>query len=71
MLAIIGDQDPLKRGVDALDGVVPNLKVVVITGGDHVSTFRDQCFRDRLNEFLQAHSTAPAATAAGRKADSQ
>jgi pimeloyl-ACP methyl ester carboxylesterase len=33
VLAIVGDEDPLKRGVDAMDGVMSNLKIVIVKGG--------------------------------------
>lgn len=65
-LAIIGEKDPLKRGVDALDGVMSNLKIVVVKGGDHMSTFRSSQFKSALDEFLKAHSHQPATAAVGK-----
>jgi pimeloyl-ACP methyl ester carboxylesterase len=67
ILAIVGDKDPLKKGVDAMDGVMHNLKIVVVPGGDHMSTFRSSQFRDALLEFLAAHSHQPAVQAAAGK----
>jgi pimeloyl-ACP methyl ester carboxylesterase len=64
-LAIVGEKDPLKRGVDALDGVMSNLKIVVVKGGDHITTFRSSQFLDAVSDFLAAHS-AQHATAAAR-----
>jgi pimeloyl-ACP methyl ester carboxylesterase len=64
-LAIVGEKDPLKRGVDALDGVMSNLKVIVVKGGDHITTFRSSQFLDAVTDFLAAHS-AQHATAAAR-----
>ncbi len=61
VLAIVGDRDPLKAGVDAMNGVMKNLKVVVVEGGDHISTFRSSKFRESLGAFLASHSLAAAA----------
>jgi pimeloyl-ACP methyl ester carboxylesterase len=60
VLAIVGDEDPLKRGVDAMDGVMSNLKIVIVKGGDHMSTFRSALFQQTLDDFLAAHSRHPA-----------
>jgi len=66
VLAIVGDKDPLKKGVDAMDGVMSNLKVVIVKGGDHLSTFRSAQFQQTLNDFLAAHSRHPATASAGK-----
>jgi pimeloyl-ACP methyl ester carboxylesterase len=55
-LALIGEIDPLKRGVDDLKGKMRNLKVVVIDGGDHISTFVKPEFIDQLKKFLAQNS---------------
>ncbi len=62
VLALIGENDPLKAGVDAMVGIMPNLEVVVLPGADHMSAFGEAMFRDRLLAFLAAHS--PSETAA-------
>ncbi len=36
-LAVIGSLDPLKEGVDAMDGVMKNLEVKVLEGADHMT----------------------------------
>lgn len=54
-LALIGALDPLKEGVDALNGRMPNLKIVVIDGADHVNAFARPEFVKRLKEFLAGH----------------
>lgn len=55
-IAIIGSKDPLKVGVDAMDGVMANLEVRVIEGGDHISTLMNpaysQAFSDAALDFL-------------------
>jgi pimeloyl-ACP methyl ester carboxylesterase len=66
VLALIGELDPLKAGVDELKTVMPDLKVVVIEGTDHMTAFRDPKFIGGLEDFLEAHSKVkPAAAAAG------
>ena len=60
VLAIIGELDPLKKGVDNMTGVMANLKVVVVPGGDHISTFQSPKFTEALNEFLTEHARHPA-----------
>jgi len=64
VLAIIGEIDPLKTGVDNMTGVLANLKVVVVSKGDHMSTFQSAKFMDALNEFLAEHSRHPATASA-------
>jgi pimeloyl-ACP methyl ester carboxylesterase len=56
-LAIIGEIDPLKEGVDALQGRMPNLKVVVIKRGDHMNAFVAPEFAQSLKDFLAEHGT--------------
>ncbi len=64
-LALIGEVDPLKVGVDLLQDVMPNLEVVVIDGADHMSAIANPTFIRSLKEFLVSHSRQPAAAAAG------
>jgi pimeloyl-ACP methyl ester carboxylesterase len=54
-LALIGEIDPLKKGVDALDGKMANLHVVVIDGADHVTAFIRPEFLKELKDFLGKH----------------
>jgi pimeloyl-ACP methyl ester carboxylesterase len=54
-LALIGELDPLKKGVDLLEGNVPNLKIVVIQGAGHLDAFRKELFVSELKSFLAAH----------------
>jgi pimeloyl-ACP methyl ester carboxylesterase len=66
-LALIGEADPLKPGVDALDGVMPNLKIVVIPKANHINAPADPLFLKTLRAFLEEHPYRRAATsAAGR-----
>jgi pimeloyl-ACP methyl ester carboxylesterase len=54
-LALIGEEDPLKEGVDALAGIMPNLEVVVIDDADHMDAPRRAEFIDQLKQFLAKH----------------
>ncbi|MBX3411512.1 MAG: alpha/beta hydrolase [Pirellulales bacterium] len=68
LLALIGDRDPLKDGVDRMEPVTANLKVVVLEGADHMSAFSQPEFIESLEAFLAEHSEAnqPEVTAAGK-----
>jgi pimeloyl-ACP methyl ester carboxylesterase len=57
-LAIIGADDPLKPGVDALDGKLANLETVVIKNTDHMSAFASPEFSKSLRAFLAKQSAA-------------
>jgi pimeloyl-ACP methyl ester carboxylesterase len=65
-LALIGEIDPLKVGVDELAKVMPGLKVEVIEGADHMTAFGRPKFVNDLKDFLASHSLAPAAAAGGK-----
>lgn len=57
-LAIVGANDPLKLTVDDLAKVMPDLKVYVIDGTDHITCFFHPKFVDELKTFIAAHSAA-------------
>ncbi len=58
VLAIVGDIDPLKKGVDELKGRLSNLTVVVINNNaDHMTAFTRPDFLENLKTFLARHST--------------
>jgi pimeloyl-ACP methyl ester carboxylesterase len=57
-LALIGELDPLKPGVDALQGEMANLKVVIIPGADHVTAVSNPVFIKSLSEFLARHRSS-------------
>lgn len=59
-LALIGEVDPLKDGVDALKSVMPDLNVVVIEGANHMDATSHPKFRESLLEFLHEHSQSEA-----------
>jgi pimeloyl-ACP methyl ester carboxylesterase len=54
VLALIGKSDPLKKGVDAMQGRLAGLKTVVVPG-DHLSAFTQPEFLRALRAFLDEH----------------
>jgi pimeloyl-ACP methyl ester carboxylesterase len=58
-LALVGEVDPLKSGVDALENRLPYLTTVVIKGGDHLDTPSRPEFLRVLKEFLAANGRNP------------
>jgi len=62
-LALIGEVDPLKAGVDNLDGLMPNLKIVVIPKANHLTAFVSPLFLESLLSFLAEHPAAAQTTA--------
>ncbi len=56
LLAIVGEVDPLRPDVERLRGVVPDLELVVVEGGDHVTTLFAPRFLECVQEFLFAHA---------------
>jgi len=57
VLALIGELDPGKSDVGRLNGMMPNLKVVVIPKANHITAFSDPEFIKNLNAFLIEHSS--------------
>jgi pimeloyl-ACP methyl ester carboxylesterase len=64
-LALIGELDPLKPGVDTLQGEMANLKVVVIPGADHMTAVSNPEFIKGLSAFLARHRSTGALKKAG------
>jgi pimeloyl-ACP methyl ester carboxylesterase len=58
MLALIGEADPLRAGVDELKKRLPEVQVVVIDKADHRTAFGREEFVRGLKEFLDAHRAA-------------
>jgi len=54
-LAIIGEIDTLKPGVDEMSAVMANLEVVVVEGADHPGAIASPKFRESMLEFLARH----------------
>jgi pimeloyl-ACP methyl ester carboxylesterase len=55
-LALIGENDSLKKSVDELEGKMANLEVVVLKGADHMTAMARPEFLDSLQEFLRKHA---------------
>jgi pimeloyl-ACP methyl ester carboxylesterase len=56
VLAIVGAQDPLKKNLEELKGVIGNLeRLVVIPRADHISAPTDPGFVRSLQKFLDEH----------------
>jgi pimeloyl-ACP methyl ester carboxylesterase len=54
-LALVGEKDPVREGVDRLKEWLPGLQVVVIPKADHITTFGRPEFVTALAEFLGKH----------------
>ncbi len=64
--AIIGEIDPLKESVDAMQQVLPDMTVTIVPGADHMSAFGDPLFLPDLKKHIAAHaSTAQTKAPAG------
>ncbi len=58
MLAVIGSEDPIRKGVDELKRRLPELKVVVIDKADHITAYGREQFVNAIKDFLDAHHAA-------------
>lgn len=54
--SIVGSRDPLRAGVDAMQGLVPDLKVAVLDNADHIRAPRRPELLGTLKSFLREHS---------------
>lgn len=55
ILAIVGENDPFKPGVDELKKEVPDTELVVVKNGDHVSTMMSPEFLKSVQKFLREY----------------
>lgn len=55
VLGIVGELDPFKESVQMLASLLPNAKIVVVKGGDHVTTIRKPELLAEIKSFLDAH----------------
>jgi pimeloyl-ACP methyl ester carboxylesterase len=58
--SIVGTRDPMKPGVDAMVGVVPDHTVVFLEGADHLQAPRSADLAKALLEFLRGHGDGTA-----------
>jgi pimeloyl-ACP methyl ester carboxylesterase len=56
VLALVGEDDPLKKTVDDLKGRMADLQIKVLEGGDHMTAFVKPDFMAELRKFLTEHS---------------
>ncbi len=56
-LALIGEVDPLRAGVDSMAEAMNGLRVVVIEERDHMTAFPDPKFLVSMREFLGQHNS--------------
>jgi pimeloyl-ACP methyl ester carboxylesterase len=59
MCSIVGSRDPLKAGVDAMQGLVPDLVVTVLESADHIRAPRRPELLGTLKSFLHRHGPHP------------
>jgi pimeloyl-ACP methyl ester carboxylesterase len=55
LLAVVGENDPLRSGVDALKKQLPATKVVLIDKADHITAFSNEKFVSAIKDFLDEH----------------
>lgn len=55
VLALMGENDPIKKNIDDIKDRMANLQVVVIGGTDHLTAFTSPKFLKLLNKFLDEH----------------
>ncbi len=55
VLALIGENDPIKKNVDDIKDRMANLQVVVIGSTDHLTAFTSPKFLKTLTKFLDEH----------------
>jgi pimeloyl-ACP methyl ester carboxylesterase len=53
---LIGEKDLLKKDVDRLNGLMPNLKIVVIPKANHLTAPSDPLFKKSIKDFLAENS---------------
>ncbi|GMW02690.1 MAG: alpha/beta hydrolase [Candidatus Hydrogenedentota bacterium] len=62
LLSIVGADDPLRAGVDRMNGVMGRHESIYIEGGDHISTIADPAFAEAILAFLKKHPAQAAVT---------
>lgn len=59
-LAIIGERDPFREGVESMGAVMGRLEVLALPGADHATTIERPEFVTAVLGFLAKHGEAPA-----------
>ncbi len=63
-LTIIGADDPLRKGVDPMKGVMANQEIVYLKRRDHTTALPDPKFLKTLRAFIKRHSLSVQGTTA-------
>lgn len=64
VLGIVGELDPFRESVESLRSLLPDAKIIVLAGGDHLSTVRKPELLAEIKSFLSAHRQSPVESAA-------
>ncbi len=56
VLAVVGELDPLRPSVDKLASIMPNVRVAVVPGANHMFAARRPEFLQALKDFLASHA---------------
>lgn len=64
VLGVVGEFDPFRESVETLGGLLPDAKVIVMDGGDHITTIRKPELLAVIKQFLDANRLAPLEAAA-------
>ncbi len=70
-LAVIGERDAFRDGVERMREAMSGLEVLVLAGADHASALTDPGFVTALLGFLTKHSEAGSVAGAGQSLDDE
>lgn len=56
VLSIVGSEDPLRSGIDNMNGVLAHHEIVFVEGGDHMTTIADPKYTQALKDFLKRNA---------------
>lgn len=62
VLTVVGSIDPLRLGIERMRGVMANQQIVVVEGGDHITTMSDKRFIRAIRDFLDRQSAIQSGT---------
>jgi pimeloyl-ACP methyl ester carboxylesterase len=65
-LAVIGEGDPLRADLEATAERMPNLRVAIMRGHDHMTAFQHPGIADAIKSFVREHGSDTARDASGR-----
>jgi pimeloyl-ACP methyl ester carboxylesterase len=56
LLGVVGDKDPGLSEVQRLTQTAPNAQLVIVPGGDHLTTISSTTYKDAVATFLGLHT---------------